>query len=192
MNRSDTLSEDRSMTTQLRTTKLELGSGQRPTPGYLHNDRNAFEDIDFVCSPWEIDLPPSSLTEILSLGMIEHLSYAEARLTFEKAYELLVPEGEFLFDVPDLPVWCRYVADHFDGKPTPFPIEHLLSTLYGWQRWPGDEHRSGWYAQKLHAELTDVGFREIEYGVEIFTSRGHVRTRMGRPADAHIYVLARK
>jgi hypothetical protein len=28
--------------------KLEIGCGQRPTPGYIHNDLNAFEGVDIV------------------------------------------------------------------------------------------------------------------------------------------------
>ena len=175
-----------------RLVRLELGSGQRPSPGYLHNDRNAFPGIDLVCNPWEIDLEPGSLVEVLALGVVEHLSYDEARLTFAKIHSLLAPGGEFLFDVPDIPVWCKYVHDWSEGRETPFPIEHLLATLYGWQRWPGDEHRSGWYQELVAREIADAGFTGLEHGVEIFTGRGIVRNRMSRPADAHIYCRATK
>lgn len=172
--------------------KLELGAGQRPSPGYIHNDRQAFPDIEFVCNPWEIDLDPGTVSEVLALGMVEHLNYDEARRTFAKVHELLTDGGEFIFDVPDLPVWCQYVADYFAGRTTPFPIQHLLSTLYGWQRWPGDEHRSGWYRALVAEELGHAGFIDVEYGMQLFTARGIVRNRMTRPADAHIYCLARK
>jgi len=172
--------------------KLEIGSGKRPTPGYLHNDVNAFEGIDFVGNPWDLDIEPGSLTEVLALGVVEHFSYEEARRAFHRVREMLAPNGEFIFDVPDLPVWCGYVVDYFAGKPTPFPIQHVLATLYGWQRWPGDEHRSGWYADLLEEELLYAGFDSFQYGVEGFLARGHSRNRMTRPADAHIYCIAHR
>src|SRR5712691_1198496 len=119
--------------------KLELGCGHRPTPGYIHNDLNAFEGVDIVGAPWEIELPGGSLDEVLALGVVEHLTYAQVTQSFKNVHRMLAPGGAFLFDVPDIPVWCRYVADHFAGQPAPFTLEHLFSTLYGWQRWPGDE-----------------------------------------------------
>jgi predicted SAM-dependent methyltransferase len=172
--------------------KLEIGSGQRPTPGYLHNDRNAFPDIDIVGNPWEIDLPEGSLEEVLALGVIEHLTYSQVEKTFANVYRLLKPGGEFIFDVPDIPVWCSYVVSHFNGETIPFEIDHVFATLYGWQRWEGDEHKSGWYESKLSSTLELSQFNYWEFGVEGFLKRGHERNRMKRPQDAHIYCIARK
>jgi predicted SAM-dependent methyltransferase len=172
--------------------KLELGAGQRPTPGYLHNDVNAFEGIDFVGNPWELTLADESLDEVIALGMMEHLTEEQFHATLRNVRRMLVPGGHFLFDVPDIPVWCKYVVDHFDAKAIPFSIEHVFATLYGWQRWPGDEHKSGWYSEKLSKAVAQAGFRSEERGVELFTSRGLVRNRMTRPADAHIYCAALK
>jgi predicted SAM-dependent methyltransferase len=175
-------------TTTLR--KLELGCGQRPTPGYIHNDLNAFEGVDIVGNPWEIELPDGSLDEVIALGNIEHLTYEQCDKTFRNIRRMLAPGGVFLFDVPDIPVWCRYVADHFAGKETPFTLEHLFSTLYGWQRWPGDEHKSGWHQGMLEDAVKKAGYSATSYGVEHFLSRGLERNRMKRPADAHIYCMA--
>jgi len=91
--------------------KLEIGCGQRPTPGYIHNDLNSFEGVDIVSNPWEIDLPPGTLSEVLALGVIEHLTYGQVELTFQKINQILQPGGEFVFDVPDIPVWCQYVVE---------------------------------------------------------------------------------
>jgi predicted SAM-dependent methyltransferase len=172
--------------------KLEIGCGQRPTPGYIHNDLNDFPGVELVCSPWEIDLGADSLDEAMALGVIEHLTYAQVDKTFANVHRMLRAGGLFYFDVPDLPVWCRYAVDHFDGKPTPFPVHHILSTLYGWQRWPGDEHKSGWYMEKLVAALNTAGFRSLAFGVERFRAHGIDRNRMKNPADAHIYCVASK
>jgi predicted SAM-dependent methyltransferase len=123
---------------------------------------------------------------------MEHLTYDQFGKTLANVRRMLKPGGHFLFDVPDLPVWCRYVVDHFEGKSIPFTIDHVFCTLYGWQRWPGDEHKSGWYQSKLEETLKDNGYRDYEFGVDHFLKRGHTRNRMLRPHDAHIYCLARK
>ena len=172
--------------------KLELGCGHRPTPGYIHNDINDFDGVDVVSNPWEITFPDGSLDEVIALGNIEHLTYEQVNSTFRNIYRMLKPGGIFLFDVPEIPAWCKYVVDHFEGKSIPFTIEHVFATLYGWQRWPGDEHKSGWYMEKLAATIEKAGFSSVSYGVETFLSRGLERNRMARPADAHIYCTSVK
>ena len=172
--------------------KLEIGCGQRPTPGYIHNDINFFEGVDIVANPWEIDLPNESLNEVLALAVIEHLTYEQVKMCFANIHRLLAVGGEFVFDVPDIPVWCGYVVDFFSGIPIPFEIDHVFATLYGWQRWPGDEHKSGWYEKKLVESLKNSGFEEFEFGVQLMKERGHSRNIMDRPQDAHIYCVARK
>jgi predicted SAM-dependent methyltransferase len=172
--------------------RLEIGCGQRPTPGYLHNDVNAFPGVDIVGDPWDIDLPDGSLDEVIALAVIEHLTYAQVDRCFANVHRMLRPGGVFFLDVPDIPVWCQYVCDHFAGRPTPFGLDHLLSTLYGWQRWPGDEHKSGWFLENLTAALVRAGFRKHRFGADQFIAHGLVRNRMRKPADAHIYVVATK
>lgn len=173
-------------------TKLEIGCGHRPTEGYIHNDLNPFEGVDIVGSPWEIDLADGSLDEVIALGLVEHLSYDQVRKTLVNVRRMLKPDGVFLFDVPDIPVWCGYVVDHFAGKEIPVTIEHAMSTLYGWQRWPGDEHKSGWYRELLDKELQNAGFTDYAYDVNGFLSRGLERNRMKRDWDAHLYCVARR
>jgi len=170
--------------------KLEIGCGQRPTPGYIHNDLNAFEGVDIVGSPWDLDLDDNSLDEVLALGVIEHLTYEQVSETFRNVKRMLKSGGIFVFDVPDIPIWCEYVVNFFRGEEIPFEIDHVFATLYGWQRWPGDEHKSGWYSEKLEEYLTNCGFNNFSFGVDQMKSRGHVRNRMDRPADAHLYCVA--
>jgi predicted SAM-dependent methyltransferase len=172
--------------------RLEIGAGQRPTPGYVTNDINPFDGIDIVANPWEIDLPDGTVEEVLALAVIEHLTYSQVDQTFSNIYRMLRPGGLFFFDVPEIVTWCRYVVDYFEGRPIPFEINHVFSTLYGWQRWPGDEHKSGWYPALLEAALDRANFGERRYGVDIMLNKGLVRNRMLRPHDAHIYCMTMK
>lgn len=172
--------------------KLEIGCGERPTPGYIHNDVNSFPDVEIVGNPWEITIEEGSLDEVMALAVIEHLTYSQVDMCFANVHRMLRKGGSFYFDVPDILTWCRYLVNHFDGLSVPFSIEHVLSTIYGWQRWPGDEHKSGWYKEKLVDALHRAQFYELEFGVEIFLSRGVERNRMKNTHNVHIYCRAEK
>jgi predicted SAM-dependent methyltransferase len=178
------------------TNKLEIGCGKIPMHGYLHQDITQQEgvELDFICQPWEIDLPDNSLKEVIALAMMEHLRFDDFKKTTKHIFNLLEPKGAFLFDVPDMRVWSEYLFNLTHGKQAlnPFPENHIWATIYGWQRWPGDEHKSGWVIESLLQLLKKAGFSEIIEGVEIFTSKGIERGRFTRPGDAHIYIKAIK
>jgi predicted SAM-dependent methyltransferase len=176
--------------------KLEIGSGDNPLKGYLHQDVYLQKGVvlDFICNPWEIDLPYESLDEVISLATIEHLRFTEVEMTFKHIYNLLNKNGEFLFDVPDMKIWTEYLFNltHERQHLNPFPEKHIWSTIYGWQRWPGDEHKSGWTRESILSLVNNIGFSKIEEGVHIFTLKGIIRGRFTRNGDAHLYIKATK
>lgn len=158
----------------------------------MTSDVNAFDGIDLICSPEQIQLPGSSLTEVLALGVMEHLTFRQVDLTLTNCHRMLKSGGLLLFDVPDLYEWCKMYVKSMHDIEVPFSREHILSTLYGWGRWPGDEHKSGWSKESITKALNYSGFYNLEFGVHVMTDRGHKRNRFDRPEDAHIYVAALK
>ena len=177
--------------------KLELGCGQRPTPGYLHQDITAQPDVDldFNCSIWEIPLKENSLSEIIALAIMEHLRFADFTRALKHIHTLLAPRGEFLFDLPDIKVWSEYLYQITHGMPekSPFSKEHVYATFWGWQRWPGDEHKCAWLKDDLFRHLHKIGFSDIRYeDAQMFLSRGISRERFKNPANAHLYIRAIK
>lgn len=178
--------------------KVELGAGERPTPGYWHQDVTGRPRcvLDFRGNPWEIPLDEGSVEEVLAVGVMEHMRFAEVQWTLDHLIHLLVPGGKFIFDVPDLAVWTGYLLRHTTGygNKCPFDERHVLATLYGWQRWQGDEHKSGWTEHSLAEILRGSGFRyTINRDPIIMIERGIERRRFTRPdTDAHLYVEAVK
>ena len=168
--------------------KIKFGSGDRPTPGFLSSDVNLSKNVDFVGNPWEIDIADNSGDTFLALAVMEHLTYEQVRKTIAFTNQKLKVGGEFFFDVPDIVVWCEYLTSIYQGKGAPFSEEHVWSTLYGWQRWDGDEHKSGWSEKKIIEEIKKFEWAGFQLGVEQFIENGFERRRMGRPADAHVYV----
>jgi D-glycero-D-manno-heptose 1,7-bisphosphate phosphatase len=174
--------------------KLELGSGQRPSEGYIHCDVNNFPHIEHVCNPWEIKIKENSMSEVIALGVIEHLKYEEVNKTLKHIFSILKKEACFLFDVPDMKIWSEYLYNltHGNSNKNPFPPEHIWATFYGWQRWQGDEHKSGWTKETIKKAVKDAGFSNLEEGVQIYTSKGIKRGIFTRKGDAHIYIKAIK
>jgi len=171
--------------------KLELGCGERPTEGYLHQDIIELPGMDYSCQPWEIALLENSLTEVIAIGVMEHLRFNEFHLTLKHMFKLLMPGGVFLFDIPDLRVWSGYLYDYLNNRPVPFTKEHIYANFYGWQRWVGDEHKSTWTKEDVYDELISIGFAVGE-GLESIKERGIIRNRFFRKEDAHIYIRAIK
>ncbi len=171
--------------------KLELGAGpDRQTPGYAHNDVNAFDGIDFVGNAWELQLPSGSLEEVIAISFVEHLTYDKVERLLTNVKRMLAPGAAFIFDVPDIVQWASYLANGSDV----FDTTYCLKTIYGWQRWAGDEHVSGWTEPLLREYLTKAGFDDVTITTlpTEFVNRGIYRYRFTRPQDdAHFYITAR-
>lgn len=179
--------------------KLELGAGLRPTRGYTHNDTQPFPHIELVNDAWMLDLPTDSVDEVFAVAFIEHLTFDQACDTFRNVARMLRPGGVFLFDVPDYPKWVQYYQTRLIGgevrpEDSVPPMDHVRRTLFGWGRWPGDEHKYGWDLGHLGDTLLDIGFqpgKNLFDGLPMFKARTY-RRRFDEPWNAHLYVCAIK
>lgn len=177
--------------------KLELGVGERPTPGYLRQDIISYKEtrLDFIGDEWIKKIKDNSLSEVIAVGVIEHLRFKEVAETFEHIYHKLKYNGIFLFDVPDFEKWITYAYMMYNNLEIPFDPIKVERTIYGWQRWEGDEHKSCWTNYSIQVALADAGFTYFDRGQHIvneFYKRRIVRPRFKLVKDAHIYVYAQK
>jgi SAM-dependent methyltransferase len=157
--------------------------------GWLCNDiaeaAAVWPGITIVGPCWSLPLPDNSVDEIMAKGMIEHLTYHEVARAFAEWRRVLKPGGFFSGEVPDVDEYIReYLkmrtgqttiggegdsqATRSGGEPDDFEActgidRWLRRALYGWQRWPGDEHRSGWTEElfKFYIEKHFGGHHEI-------------------------------
>lgn len=118
--------------------------------------------------------------------------------------ELLKPDSKgFIFDVPDMKYWFKYATDIIDGYFCPFEPQHVENTILGWRRFPGDEHKSFWWLEKLNKTLTDIVQKATltdnnysvvcSFGIDSepywFVDMGIERNRFNRwKTDRHLYV----
>ena len=141
-----------------------------------------FPGISLVGPCWALPVENGSVDEIFAKGMLEHLTYHEVLQSFAEWKRVLKSGGFFTAEVPDVEEYFRqYAAMRADpslqtgegislapGEPSDFDVccnldRWLRRALWGWQRWPGDEHRSGW---------TESLFK---YYLNKFSSRNEIR-----------------
>lgn len=127
--------------------------------------------ITLIGPCWDLPVVAGSADQILAKGMLEHLTYHDVLRAFSEWHRVLKPGGFFDVEVPDVE---EYFRQYFAIKATPekdaqmeaqmFPApgepgdfygvcsgadRWLRRALWGWQRYPGDEHRSGWTEKLL-------------------------------------------
>jgi ubiquinone/menaquinone biosynthesis C-methylase UbiE len=145
--------------------------------GWDCNDIQPFEGVNLPGPCWDLaGVADNSVDEILAKGMLEHLTYHEVAKSFAEWRRVLKPGGFFTAEVPDVE---EYITEFIKMKLAPETIggegggaaegepadgevcggieRWLRRAIYGWQRWPGDEHRSGW-TEKLYDFYLDKHF----------------------------------
>lgn len=164
-----------------------------------------YSGITLVGPCWALPVEDNSVDEIMARGMIEHLTYAEVVRSFAEWRRVLKPGGFFTGEVPDVDEYIReYLKMRADpassggagedggaeGEPDDReacigPDRWLRRALWGWQRWPGDEHRSGWderlfgyYIRKYFSEKFEI--RRMAYSFESDVPDARIRHLWGR------------
>lgn len=177
--------------------------------GWVCNDTEEgaelYSGITLVSPCWKLDLPNDSVDEIMAKGMIEHLTYHEVILSLSEWRRVLKPGGFFTGEVPDVE---EYLREYFKMKAAPETAggaghdagaegepddreacigldRWLRRVLWGWQRWPGDEHRSGWneklfayYIKRYFSEKYEI--RRMAYSFEEDVADARIRHLWGR------------
>ena len=83
--------------------KLEIGSGNRPRPGYEHLEPNPdCPDIQFCCGMDDIPVGDNTFDEVLSVHSIEHVPIPTARKSLKEWCRILKPGGFALIDTPNI------------------------------------------------------------------------------------------
>lgn len=119
--------------------------------------------IPLIGPCWELPVDDNSVDEIMAKGMLEHLTYHDVERSFTEWRRVLKPGGFITVEVPDVAEYLRqyflmlkhpelHTGEGFGLAPGEPDDEAACSGLdrwlrrafWGWQRYPGDEHRTGW------------------------------------------------
>jgi len=178
--------------------KLNIGCGSRPLPGYVNIDMDSLEmlkarypaqefaegieifDYDILNLP----LPDSSVQEVRTDSLIEHLSFIDEPKFFHEVKRVLHPGGIFRFSTPDfedaVKLWLAARddwKDFFHNDPESIAKEHwfgqysystenrwgyLMAMIFGSQNGAGQFHRNCYTIPKIRAILKRLDFQVLE------------------------------
>ena len=160
--------------------KLLLGCGPSPIHQQHKDVMGDFKEWTFVdlhveeahIKNWDAtklkEVKNSSVEEIYSSHLLEHFPHTDTESILKRWYDVLIPGGKLILNVPDL-VWAARELVRLDngqvlhGYYDQFEGEHgLLSIFYGSQSHDGEFHKTGFTASSIINLLVRVGFKDIE------------------------------
>ncbi|MFT5728355.1 MAG: glycosyltransferase involved in cell wall biosynthesis/predicted SAM-dependent methyltransferase [Desulforhopalus sp.] len=158
--------------------RLEIGSGENPTPGYEHLDiRPDLPNIDYVHDA-NRPLPFSvhTFNEILAHSNLEHYSWRRIKDLLEDWLRVLKPGGKLSVWMPDFEYLSRmYLAGKYDEHLDPnylseaenllggfTPAVWALIKTFGGQEYEGNCHYACYDFPTLKNILTTAGYVDIQ------------------------------
>jgi hypothetical protein len=146
--------------------RLNIGAGSKRRDGFLSVDVRGVPEVDIVSTAWDLDDDEaSSIGEIYTRHMLEHLDPNDGRKSIRRWFEILAPGGRVNIVVPDLEFHARQLLgaakSHFDDQ-----MAHAYAGFFGW-RDEGrggnreDAHRWGYTEHTLAALLIEYGFISV-------------------------------
>jgi predicted SAM-dependent methyltransferase len=137
------------------TVKLNLGCYDKKLPGFTNLDIRPECDPDVVDDAFKLEtFENSSIQEIYSSHMLEHLSRDDSKKALCLWYDKLQKGGVLRLAVPDMEaVLKRYI---YTGN-----LRELENLIFGSQRHSFDFHYMGWDFKTLKEDLEEVGFASV-------------------------------
>jgi predicted SAM-dependent methyltransferase len=135
--------------------KLELGAGDRPTPGFIHNDARPLPDIEIVCPVEEITAHVKGhADEIRATHLLEHFSWRDTVALLTEWRELVIPGGKVYIEVPNLTWQTNAHAGGHDD------IE-IVNLIFGDQDYEGNYHKAAFTERLLRRRMEEAGLHTI-------------------------------
>lgn len=141
--------------------KLHLGCGEKILSGYINIDLFSKKaDMKYDIKE-RLPFPDGSISEIYAQHIIEHFNRFEWDKIRQDWSRVLKKGGKLIIECPDI-IRCmkRYIDDTDNLR------EKLwIQTIYGKQEsfGPGQDHKNGFYFEKIEKHLNDVGLSVISY-----------------------------
>ena len=136
---------------------LEIGAGENPTPGYIHNDMRALDDIELVCDALEIRkyIGDHRFMQVKANHILEHFGRLKTVEVLSNWFDLLEDGGTLHIEVPNFEWQTRA---HQTGLITD---EEAIYFVYGEQNHEGNFHMTAFTESYLEKCLFDAGFKSV-------------------------------
>jgi SAM-dependent methyltransferase len=137
--------------------RVNLGSGEKPLPGYVNVDMRAGEGVDVIADAGELPFAEGSLSEIASFHLVEHFREHRLRTVLLPYWRSLLAPGGVLRIV--CPNWEAMLARLHSGE---LSYAEFKLLTFGGQDYEGDDHFAMYTPESLAAALRDAGYSEVE------------------------------
>jgi len=134
--------------------RLNLGSGNRPLPGYVGVDLAPGADI--VCDVRKLEFAgDNSVDEIIAVHLIEHFYRWQVQPLLQEWRRVLKPKGKLILECPNLEAACRFFLEGSKDQLS-------MWALYGNPELKNEFHCHHWgyTPMTLIDELRSAGYRE--------------------------------
>jgi predicted SAM-dependent methyltransferase len=140
--------------------RIEIGAGTKPTPGYVHVDAVALEEVDVVDDGRTLSKFDEGVAEeIYSHWFLEHVARHEVRPMLNRWQRVLRPGGKLRVVTNNHEAHNRCLAE---GKISFEEWSYLIYAVenkLGYNVW--DVHKCAWSQDLLHATLERCGFVDV-------------------------------
>jgi len=142
--------------------KVNLGSGDRPLPGFVNVDAlPEAPGVDVVADiSARLPFEDCSASIVYASHLLEHFPHARSVDILREWRRILEPGGRLLVAVPDLLVIARLLVER-PGWFMP-PNNPWLGAIYGGQKDEWDYHKAGFTEPWLAHVLGLAGFSRVE------------------------------
>ena len=142
--------------------KVNLGSGDRPLPGFINVDvLPTAKGVDVVADiSDELPFEDRSVSLVYAIHLLEHFPHARSVEVLREWRRVLEPGGPLFVAVPDLHAIAEILISR-RGWFTP-PHSPWLGAIYGGQKDDWDYHKAGFTEPWLEFLLRLAGFTDIE------------------------------
>lgn len=95
--------------------RIEIGSGNRPQPGYIHVDTNRSAlHVEFFAQAWDLPFADDWAEELLAIHVLEHIPPRLLAVSLAEWHRVLQPDGQLRVHVPNSPALMRA---YLEGRP---------------------------------------------------------------------------
>jgi predicted SAM-dependent methyltransferase len=143
--------------TILTSKKLEIGSGNKPMPGYVHFDIRSDIGADVIGDARKLPFKNCEFSEVFTRFFLEHLIRKDARIALAEIYRVLVKGGMLEIIVPNVAYFFKLFLEETGQKK-----EWALNKIYGFENYNEDHHYFGYDEETLTKFLKEAGFTKMK------------------------------
>lgn len=140
--------------------RLNIGCGPTKMPGFIGVDIIRTPAVSVQTPAWDLPYSPSTIAEIYTSHMIEHLTPEQQDRALREWHRVLKVGGKLTIRCPNFELYVKeYIGATEDQR---FENPWYLRNIFGWRNKPGQFHYDGFTVGRFRRVLPHYGFRVVD------------------------------